>query len=288
VRQETSHETPIGFKDLEELANAREKQVEAAGISLRETAKWITSGVAVAAAGVIAGTSLSSLGALGPGWRLFAALSAVAVGLVGLGGLFAFAIKVIAPPSLTLQDFVDSGEISADWKNKIELRTKPLLGGLFGNTLKEFGDYLRSPRNRDGSPLSPDDTRSLKETRRLISLTANSELRRLLFDRLIRVTFVIAPIIALAIIAFAWAANPAKDELRVAPPPPLETIVDVNPGDIALLGKALGAPACAGAKLHVIVLEEWRSGIQDTVTVPKPSCPPVRLRLDQGRFSQMK
>jgi hypothetical protein len=286
VRQATSHEAPIGFEVLAELANAQEKQVEAAGSSLRETAKWITSGIAVAAAGVIVGTSLSSLGALGLGWRLFTALSAVAVGLVGLGALFAFAIKVIAPPSLTLQDFADGREISAGWKNKIELRTKPLLAGLFVNTLEELCDYLRSPKNHDGSPLSPNDWRSLKESRRLISLTANSELRRLLFDRLVRVTFVITPIIAVAIIAFAWAANPAKDELRVLLPPPLEKIVDVNPDDIALLGKALGAPACVDAKLYVIVLEEWRSGVQDVVTVPKPSCPPVRLRLDQGRFSQ--
>jgi hypothetical protein len=287
MSEETSYETPIGFEDLEERVSAIEKQVEAAGISLRETAKWITSGVAVAAAGVIAGTSLSSLGALGVGWRLFAALSAGAVGILGLGYLFASALKVIVPPSLTLQDFADGRGISADWKEKIELRTKPLLtpfSRFSVNTLKDFCDYLRAPKNHDGSPLSTNETRSLNASRRLIGSTANSELRRLLFGRLTRKTFWVTPIIALAIFVFAWAATPAKEEVV----PTLEKVVDVNQDDIALLGKALGAPGCVDAKLDVIVLGEWRSGVQDVVTVPQPSCPPVRLRLDQGRFSQVQ
>jgi hypothetical protein len=277
-------ETPIGFEDLEERVSAIEKQVVAAGISMQETAKWIISGVAVAAAGVIAGASLSSLGELGVGWRLFAALSAAAVGIGGLGYLFASALKVIVPPSLTLQDFADGREISADWKEKIELRTKPLLRPFSVNTLKDFSDYLRAPKNHDGSPLSPNETRSLYVSRRLIGLTANSELRQLLFSGLTLKTFVVTPIIALAIFVFAWAATPAKEEVV----PTLEKLVDVNQDDIALLGKALGAPGCVDAKLDVIVLGEWRSDVQDVVTVPQPSCPPVRLRLDQGRFSQVQ
>jgi hypothetical protein len=108
-------------------------------------------------------------------------------------------------------------------------------------------------------------------------------LRQLSFRRLTRRTFVVTSIIALAFMAFAWAANPAKDQPRVVPA--LEKQVDVNPNDTARLGKILG-PTCVDAKLHVIVLGEWRSGVQEVVTVPNPSCHPVRLRLDHGRFSE--
>jgi MFS family permease len=233
------------FDDLEERVSAIEKQVVAAGISLQETAKRITSGVAVAAAGVIAGTSLSSLGELGVGWRLFGALSAGVVAIGGLGYLFASALKVIVPPSLTLQDFADGREISADWKEKIELRTKPLLKPFSVNTLKDFCDYLRAPTNHDGSALSPNETRSLNVSRRLIGSTANSELRRLLFSGLTLKTFVITPIIALAIFVFAWAATPAKEEVV----PTLEKLVVVNQDDIALLGKALGGSGMCRRKV---------------------------------------
>ncbi|WP_315737319.1 MULTISPECIES: hypothetical protein [unclassified Bradyrhizobium] len=281
-----AQEDPIGFEAIAELADAQEKQVDAAGVSLRETAKWIVSGIAVAAAGVVVGTSLSSLGAFGFGVRLVIAVSAIAVGFIGLGVLFGFAIKVIAPPSLTLQDFADSRGIPSSWKERIELRARPFLKGLSVNSLEELCEYLRAPRNRDGSALSPNDWRALKESRRLISLTANSELRRLLFDRLVRMTYVMTPLIAVAVVVFAWAANPPKDVLR-AMPVPVELDANVHPEDLPQLIKALGASACVEGKLHVIVLDEWRSGIQEVVTVPKPSCPPVRLLLNQGRISPL-
>jgi hypothetical protein len=283
VSEQTSNETPIGFEDLDKRVSHTEKQVEAVGVSLRETAKWIISGIAVAAAGVIAGTSLSSLGAFGIEWRLLAAFSAASIGFIGLGYLFASALKVIIPPHLTLEDAIDGKTISAQWKQEIEIRMRPLLAP-FSGTLKGFCDHLRASTNLDGSPLSPDETRSLSTYRRLLGSTVSLELQRLLFRRLTLKTFIVTPIIALTFLLFAWAANPAKEDLRV---PALEKAVDVQPNDIARLGRVLGNPLCVGARLDVIVFGEWRSGVQEIVTVPKPSCPPTRLRLDHGRFSQV-
>jgi hypothetical protein len=146
VSNGATRDASIGFADIEERVHAIEQQADAAGISLRETAKWIISGIAVAAAGVIAGTSLSSLGALDIGGRLYAAISAAIVGFIGLAYLFASALKVITPPSLTLRDVVDGREISDRWKQEIEQRTRPLLNEALStiiaiNTLKEFTEF---------------------------------------------------------------------------------------------------------------------------------------------------
>lgn len=282
---EIAQKKSIGFETIAELANAQEKQVEAAGTSLSETAKWIVSGIAVTTAGVLVGTSLSSLGSMELGPRLIVALLSVAAGFCGLGFLFAFAIKVIAPPSLTLQDFADGRGLTLSWAKKIELRAVPLLKGLSITNLGEFCDYLRDPNGVTGAKLSEDDWLSLKETRRLVSLTANSELRRLLFEQLVRATYAMTPVIAIAVVLFAWAANPAKNEMRKMPAP-IDQFVEVNPDDVGLLREVLKSPTCLESRLHVIIIGEWKSGMRDVVTVPRASCPPVRLRLDQGRFSR--
>jgi hypothetical protein len=94
----------------------------------------------------------------------------------------------------------------------------------------------------------------------------------------------VTPIIALVCFVFAFAANPGKEELRVVPA--IEKVVDVKKDDSGLLNKAFVNSTCVDTRLNVIALGEWQSGAQDVVTVPTPSCPPVRLRLDGGRFSQ--
>ena len=80
---------------------------------------------------------------------------------------------------------------------------------------------------------------------------------RLLWPRSLGIT--IPSMQFLRIMACRDPGNPAKEEPRVLPP--LEKVVDVNQSDIALLGKALGASAWVDARLDVIVLGEWRSGV---------------------------
>ena len=87
-------ETQVAAQYYDDRLSAIEKRVEAAGISLRETAKWITGGVALASAGIITGASLSSLGSLGLGLRLLAAISSVTVGVLALGHLLNAALAV--------------------------------------------------------------------------------------------------------------------------------------------------------------------------------------------------
>lgn len=266
---------------LDERIKEIEKHTEAAGTSFRETAKWIISGIALATAGVIAGTSLSSLGTLGVGWRLFAAIAALVIGYVGLGFLFLFALAVIAPRERTLQDVSAGRGMPVRWRTEIEEKARPVLKANKFETLAEFCNFAENPKHGDDSKLSEDEMRNFNMIRRTVGAVVKAVERELEFRRLKYRTFAITPVIALAAIVFAWAANPAK-ETRV---PTMDMVVAVNQNDAAVLRNALGSAGCVGSKLHVIVLGEWPSGVQDVVTVPAPSCPPVRLRLDHGRFS---
>lgn len=277
----TPTKTAVGDYIAERVTEI-EKQSETAGTSLRETAKWIISGIAVATAGVIAGTSLSSLGALGYGVPYFEALAAAAIGYMGLGILFATALAVIVPRDHTLQEIADGTDIPARWRRKIEEKLQPLLFPERIKTLKEFTAYAAAPTNEDMTPLSGEDLVTFNLSRRWIGAKARSVERELQFRRLKRRTFAITPVIAVAFLAFSSIANPPTEK-RV---PALEKTVDVNQDDIAVLRAALASPACTVQKLPVIVLSEWPSGVQDVVTVPGFACPPVRLRLDHGRLSK--
>jgi hypothetical protein len=258
-----------------------ERQAESTGASLRDTAKWIVSGIAVATAGVIAGASLSSLGALGFDLRLLVAIAMAVIGYSSLGYLFAAALAVIVPRDYTLRDIAEDRGRPAGWKERIEEKLKPLPGGF--STLIDFCDYADNPKiGSDGQPLSDDALRNFNLALRGVRATAKAVEHDLQFRRLKRRTFVTTPFIAAAFIAYSWAANPAKEQ----DVPTMEKTIDMNPGDLPLLRKLYsGTPACVTPTLQVIVLGEWPSGVQDVVTVPSPSCPPVRLRLDQGRIS---
>lgn len=262
-----------------------EKQADATGASLRDTAKWIVSGIAVATAGVIAGASLSSLGALALDWRLIVAIVTAAVGYLCLGYLFAAALAVIVPRDHTLREIAENKDLPAGWKDKIEKKLTPLLPDEL-KTLIALCDYADSPKmGADGKPLSEEALRNFNLLLRQVRAVAKAAEHDLQFRRLKRRTFATTPFVAVAFIAFSWAANPAKEQ----DVPAMEKTIAVDPGDLPLVRKIYSAtPACGIPALHVIVLGEWPSGVQDVVTVPAPSCPPVRLRLDHGRISENK
>jgi len=267
---------------LAERVDEIEKESAAAGTSLRETAKWIISGIAVATAGVIAGTSLSSLGSLDYGARYFEALGAAALGYAGLGMLFAAALAVIVPRDHTLQEISDGTDVPAGWRREIEKKLVPILVPDSVKTLKAFVAYANDPKDEHGQPLSGEPLITFNLARRLIGAKAKSVERELQFRRLKWRTFLVTPLIALAFLAYSSLANPPAEKAV----PAMAKVVDVDPDDAAALRGALGGPACVGAQLPVIVLSEVPSGVQNVVTVPAAGCPPVRLRLDHGRLSK--
>lgn len=262
-----------------------EKRSAAVETSLRDTAKWIIGGIAVAAGGIIAGTSLSSLGALGFNGRFFAAIGCAVVAYGMLGFLFVSALAVIAPRDHTLQEIAEGADLPKGWRGRIENKIQPLLPRGIA-TLQDFNDFAAQPVDPHGRPLTGEPLVVFNMVRRLVGARATSAERELQFRRLQRLAFALTPLIAVACIGFSVAVNPPKQELRKVPA--VEKAVDVHQADAAMLRTALGNAACVGPKLQVVVLGEWPSGVQDVVTVPSASCPPLRLRLDQGRFSQVQ
>jgi hypothetical protein len=259
--------------------DAIEKDADAREASLAETAKWLVSGIAVATAGVIAATSLSSLGSMALDARLAAALLAAVLGYSGLGYLFATALAVIVPQNHSLREIANGTGLPAAWKSEIQKKLTPIIRDKF-KTLTEFCDYAEGPAvaTIEGTELLGFNL----TTRRLRAVAKLTE-HDLQFRRLKCWMFLVTPAIAIAFLVFAWAANPPKEQ----DVPTMEKMVNVNAADLPLLGK-ITAAACSGSTLHVIVLGEWPSGVQDVVTVPSQGCPPVRLRLDNGRLSAAK
>lgn len=283
-------ETEVDATDSARYAAARvdeaEKQSVAVDTSLRDTARWIIGGIAVGAAGVIAGTSLSPLGALDFDTRFCVAIGFAAAGYILLGLLFASALAVIAPRDHTLQEIAAGTDLPRGWPTRIENRIRPLFESAEIKTLHQFNAFADNPTDPAGRPLAGGRLIAFNLLRRLVGAKAKSAERELRFRRLRFLTFLFAPLIAVSFVGFSVAANPPKRELRRVPA--VEKAVDVHPADAAMLRTALEDAACVGPKLQVVVLGEWPSGAQDVVTVPTGSCPPRRLRLDQGRFSQVR
>jgi hypothetical protein len=171
--------------------------------------------------------------------------------------------------------------LSAAWKNEIEAKLTPIFANHF-RTLTEFCEY---DEGAEAKALKGIEAVTFNLLKRRLAVIAKLAMQELHFQRLTHRTFTVTPLIAIAFLVFAWAANPPK----VLDVPTMEKPLQVDAADRPLLGKIFpGAAACSGPTLHVIVLGEWPSGVQDVVTVPSQGCPPVRLRLDHGRISAAK
>ena len=89
------------------VAAAVTASMAAAAQSLRDTAKWLVGGVVTTAAGVFAGSSLTSLGSLDLNAdrdRLVAAGIGLLVGFSGLAIILALAIRVLERGSITFRE----------------------------------------------------------------------------------------------------------------------------------------------------------------------------------------
>ncbi len=273
----------------ERKSGAAQAEDKAAVSALRDTAKWIIGGVALASGGVIAGSSLTGLGSLGLDWRLLVAVGGAAVGFTALAILLSLAIEVITPRTYDLHAIVIRGEtISARDLDIILVKVQASMpAGLPSIREMVCLDVKLSEKAVSANSEVTDALYDKRVNLNIYLRNATSSIRfehsRMMFDALTKRLFMTAPVIALSFGVFAWAANPPKD--NPADVAPMVKDVDVHPNDVAALRKAMAAPACLDTKLSVVVLREWRSGSQEVVTVPKGSCPPIRLRLDNGRLS---
>jgi hypothetical protein len=269
--------------DAEKRSEAAQAEAQAAVSMLRETAKWIIGGVAVATGGIIAGSSLSSIGSLGLEQRLLVAFCAATGGFTALALLLWSAIDVVAPRPYDIDSILRGETVPLPIFERVQATMRDSIRDL----AREHHALADSVSCGD----VPIDKAVHDEltVQRILLRQAGSAIRfehsRALFQTLTRRLFGLAPVIALCFGIFAWAANPPKD--NPVDVPPMVKEIAVNPNDAPAIRKAMAAPNCVDSILSVVVLREWRSGSQEVLTVPSGACSPVRLRLDHGRLSPM-
>jgi hypothetical protein len=108
---------------------------------------------------------------------------------------------------------------------------------------------------------------------------ATVELRRR-FDRMITIISRTAPFIIIFFLAFAWAANPGKDEAPLAHPRPAS--IAVKPENALELALSSLPASCYKSGLPVLLLAEKPDGGFSAVTVPHDTCPALRLDIDSS------
>jgi hypothetical protein len=205
---------------------------EKAATDVRAVAKWVVGGVAAASGGVIAGASLTAIGALNPGGRLLMAFLSAAIGLGLLGFLMWSAVDVIAPRSYSLGGIAGGNDIRPKRLVAIEANVSSLyLDG--ATTLAAFVAHGRAADAAARGPAATVDgiklARTYAQRAKLVRASIIYEHLLLLFASLRWRVFLVTPFIALALGLFAWAANPKF-------PPPASA--------------ACPAPATAAASAH--------------------------------------
>lgn len=186
--------------------------------SLRDTAKWLVGGVAATAAGVFAGSPLSSLGSLDPMKdtdRLVTAGAGVIVGLGALAFIFSAAIRVLTRESLTMREIGLSTDpevvtVRAALEGRYKANLPPDAPSLPG--------YVDAVDEALENPTAPANAELIERARRdntIISADAGFQLVRARFDDLIRTLKWATALAIVGFGVFAWAANPPKSS---APP----------------------------------------------------------------------
>jgi hypothetical protein len=267
-----------------------------AGDDVRGVAKWVLGGVTATAAGVVAGTPLTSLGALDWEPRLWLAIGAAIVGFCALGALMWHALRVITPSSYSLPEIVTRKVIPRCRLKVIENRVR----GSFPDqetTLAQFTDngtrYAREAHQSEAQdPIKQKAALYRREMPYILSSVIYENLLILFSGLKFRLLF-LTPIIAASFGIFAWAASPREAK----PLKPYVKQITVATDDMAGLRNSFSPPECLTQPLDVIVLGEHTTGAQDVVTTPPRvsrsgsdgsvlgHCVPVRLRLDAGRLS---
>jgi hypothetical protein len=260
--------------------------------SLRDTAKWIIGGIAIAAGGAVAGPALTSFGSLRLEPRLLVAGCGGLIGVAALAFLLWMAMDVLTPVTFgrsvlrkeefkpILSRIKETLPPHYPQIEEIELNYEELAA----EYAVETKEWKRAP-HRDSTKLD-EIGRNLGESALIIGFILSGvrfEHYLMKFSKLKRWLVGLGPLAVLSFWVFAWAANPPKEDAWSVVP--LVEDVDVNRSDEQALRKAMSDPACVGRQISVLVLRERRSGSQDVVTVPRTGCAPIRLRLDHGRLA---
>ena len=185
---------------------------------IRDAAKWLIAGTAAVGAALLAGSQLSNIGRLDAGWPTSTATARLWIAMAGaLLGLTAVVFIVWTGVHLMLPKFVSIADLAAAW-NAPRGTMRPVVGFFLGQP--KYLQGLTTPAalidRRDGlvaklaggadvSDRIADLDRRIEAVERMAGHQALAAEFRSTLRRLLPAT----ACVALGIVAFAWAANPA-------------------------------------------------------------------------------
>jgi len=195
--------------------------------SVRDTAKWVVAGLAGVATALAAGSQLSSIGSLDLGWRLAVAVVAAVTGLMTVGAGIWITVDMLLPTQVGLAELADSKNSANGDVRRYIADHRELLQGQAENVEALKAKYDSKLADRDKKYAAA--RANIKDEAAVAAANAaNAEVVylasvvqkllgfavlqqvRLGFVRWRNKMAVIAIVTAVALLAFAWSANPPK------------------------------------------------------------------------------
>ena len=257
--------------------------------NLRETAKWMVSGALAAATLIIGSSTFSQLGSLDTGefrfWLAIATL-VLAAGLCWIPLRNAVDVLRSELHSLKAFESAKDGDLKDAFDQVVELMGTLPEGVSLDGFVRGFDARRAQAETSDLDPATRE--------RRVADLDAKfaqareiciSQLVTIRFDRLMASLRWPGAAILVLFLAFTWAANPAKDVVKVFDRPYVEAL---STDRIATLDALEVATACTGPGAQLISVGAPEAGPQIAVLtppVPNPSkCRPRKVTLSAGRI----
>jgi len=212
---------------------------------IRDAAKWLIASSAAVGAALIAGSQLSSIGRLDVGWpttvataRLWVAAAGVLLGLTAVAYVIWTSVAVLLPVLVLVSD------LDEHW-DKPSPAMRPAV--TFFREHRKFLQGVDSPAGlidrraelirRLPAEDVTDEIAKVDTRIQAVEDMANHQTLKAMFQRSLRRLLAAAALIAIGIVAFAWAANP----------PPKPTTADLRGARLA--GAVLRDADLRGAKL---------------------------------------
>jgi hypothetical protein len=270
--------------------------IQAQIASLRDTAKWMAGGVAIAASGIVAGGALVGVGSLDAVPRVIVAVVGAAIGLASLGAVLSQALDVLAARRLPLSAFSDERIIRSGEREYLESVLADLFPpdpGVPGQRIQGFSalaermDAIRRSYQSPDQEVKESAAREAKQLNGVLSIlvpAATFEELRYRFLILKRRVLLGGLCLTLGLTAFVWAANPPKDPALLKKPSVVTIAVDKR--DQAAIDKVWSSDTCRGrSSIEGLVVRRHDSGSDDVVTIPADKCQDsVRLEYRANRL----
>jgi hypothetical protein len=284
----------------EKPSNSAQLNLSTARAGIRETAKWVVAASAGVVTLAIGGSSFSTLGSMDFGWRLALAGVSALVGAFLSWRPFSAAVDVLTIRMRALDDIptdpafrtvVEKVNKILDRQNPPGLRTAKDVIQAYNDDRTAHYAAVESENNEAIKHAETALTGRLSRVNQLMELCSTEQLVEA-FDNLMSRIKRFGPMIVIAFLCFAWAANPAK-EASTDLSKPLPTAIAWSAEDEAALIAAGFPKACMTAHHPQLVAVAQRAAMRTSAIaiseISDGACPPVRIDITSaGRLEAPK